>query len=106
MGYKFLDYKDAKAFLDKYDWLKHLGVYKNAADAYDILFKVIAPMSTKQIWDIKRAMDLNGGNNEKALIDLGLIAENIRVVIIADDKKGNYVIEDMYDYLAITSQLR
>ena len=106
MKRKFLNYKDAKEFLEKYDWLKHLGVYKNGADAYDILFKVIAPMSIKQLWDVKKAMDLNGDDNERALIDLGLINENLRVIIVADDKNGNYMIDDMYDYLAITSQLR
>ena len=104
MSHKFFNYKDAKEFSEKYSWLTSFGRYENGANAYDILFTVIAPL--KQLWNVKKEMDLNGDDNEKALIDLNLIHENLRVLMVAEDKQGKFLIEDMYDYLLITSQLR
>jgi hypothetical protein len=45
-------------------------------------------------------------DNEKALNDLNLMGENLKVYIIAENKNGIIIGEDLYNYLLRTSQLR
>lgn len=100
-----MEYQEAKNLLDSNDWLKSFGVHeREGTTAYPIEFKIIGVFD--QIWEIKDQIDIYGFNNEQALVNLNLIDDNLRVYMVAKNSVDQWIIEDMYDYLKITSQLR
>jgi hypothetical protein len=85
-----MNYEEAKKLREDYIDLKHFGTKEyGGIGGYKIEHRINDTI-----------------DNEKALNDLNLMGENLKVYIIAENKNGIIIGEDLYNYLLRTSQLR
>jgi hypothetical protein len=99
-----MNYEEAKKLREDYIDLKHFGTKEyGGIGGYKIEHRIIAPSDR---WNEVLNYMNDTIDNEKALNDLNLMGENLKVYIIAENKNGIIIGEDLYNYLLRTSQLR